>query len=181
VTEREKMLAGEPYEAYDPELVAERRRAREVTARFNAELDDDARMALLRELLGSFGEGSFFERPFFCDYGSNIYVGSKSFVNTNSVFLDSAPITIGDRANIASGVQLLAADHPREVALRAQGVETAKPVTVGDDVWIGAGAILCPGTSVGDGSIVGAGSVVTTDVPAGVVAAGNPCRVIREP
>lgn len=180
MSEREKMLAGEPYDALDPDLVASRLHARVTMDAFNVELDEPARMAMLAELFGAFGEGTFFERPFFCDYGTNTQIGRDSFVNTNCVFLDCALIEIGDRVNVASGVQLLTADHPREAAQRAQGIELAKPVTVGDDVWIGAGAIVCPGVSVGEGSVVGAGSVVTRDVPAGVVAAGNPCRVIRE-
>lgn len=180
VSEREKMLAGEAYDGLDPELVAARRAARALLDRINAELDDVKRMALLAELLGSFGEGSFFERPFYCDYGSNIHVGANSFANTGCVFLDGAAITIGDGVNIASGVQLITADHPREPALRARDVEMTKPVTIGDTVWIGAGAIVLPGITIGDGATVGAGSVVTRDVPANVVAAGNPCRVIRE-
>lgn len=180
MTEREKMLAGLPYDDLDSDLVAGRRHARARMDVFNAELDESRRMAIASELFGSLGEGSVFERPFFCDYGTNIHVGRDSFVNTNAVFLDCGEITIGDRVNIAPGVQLLGADHPREAALRAQGVELAKPVSVGDDAWIGAGVIVCPGVSVGEGSIVGAGSVVVGDVPANVMAAGNPCRVIRE-
>ena len=180
MSEREKMLAGLPYDALDPDLVAGRRHARARTDAINAELDEPRRMAIIAELFGSFGEGSFVERPFFCDYGTNIRIGRDSFVNTNAVFLDCGEITIGDRVNIASGVQLLGADHPREAALRAQGIELAKPVSIGDDAWIGAGAIVCPGVSVGEGSIVGAGSVVVADVPADVIAAGNPCRVIRK-
>lgn len=180
MSEREKMLAGEPYDALDPELVAARLAARELLDRFNAELDDVKRMALLAGLFGSFGAGTYFERPFFCDYGSNIHIGANSFANTGCVFLDGAPITIGDGVNIASGVQLITADHPREPELRARDVEMARPVTIGDTVWIGAGAIVLPGISIGDGATVGAGSVVTRDVPRNVVAAGNPCRVIRE-
>lgn len=180
MSEREKMLAGEPYDGLEPELVAARRAARAVLDRFNAELDEAKRMALLAGLFGSFGEGTFFERPFFCDYGSNIRIGSNSFANTGCVFLDGAPITIGDGVNIASGVQLITADHPRDPALRARDVEMAKPVTIGDTVWIGAGAIVLPGITIGEGATVGAGSVVTRDVPANVVAAGNPCRLIRE-
>ena len=179
MTEREKMVRGLAYDALDPDLVASRRAAHAVIDEFNRELDEPGRMRMLAELFGSFGEGSFVERPFFCDYGTYVHIGRDCFINTGAVILDCAPVTLGDRVNVASGVQLLAADHPREAALRAQRVELAKPVTIGDDVWIGAGAILCPGTSVGEGSIVGAGSVVTRDVPAGVMAAGNPCRVIR--
>lgn len=180
MSEREKMLVGEPYDALDPELVAARRAARELLDRFNAELDEGTRMGLLAGLFGSFGEGTYFERPFFCDYGSNVHIGSNSFANTGCVFLDGATITIGDGVNIASGVQLITADHPREPELRARDVEMAKPIAIGDTAWIGAGAIVLPGISIGDGATVGAGSVVTRDLPANVVAAGNPCRVIRE-
>jgi maltose O-acetyltransferase len=180
MTEREKMIAGEPYDAFDEELTEGRRRARALVARINAELDEEARSRLLAELFGSFQPGAFVEVPFFCDYGDLISMGRDSFVNANCTVLDCAPVTIGDRAQIASGVQLIAADHPREIELRARKVELAKPVTVSEDVWIGAGAIVCPGVTIGAGSIVGAGSVVVRDVPAGVMAAGNPCRVIRE-
>ena len=179
MTEREKMLAGDPYDADDPELVAGRRAARAVMAEFNDDLDEERRMELLGGLLGQCGSGSFVEPPFRCDYGTNIRIGSECFLNFNVVVLDCALVTLGDRVQVGPGVQLLAADHPREPAERARQVELAKPVSVGDDVWIGAGAIVCPGVRVGAGSIIGAGAVVTRDVPAGVVAAGNPCRVIR--
>jgi maltose O-acetyltransferase len=180
MTEREKMIAGKPYDAFDEELTEARRRARALVARINAELDEEARGGLLRELFGSFGEGAFVEVPFFCDYGDLIDMGSDAFMNASCVVLDCAPVRIGARAQLGPGVQLLAADHPREVEARAKKVEMAKPVTVEEDVWIGAGTIVCPGVTIGAGSIVGAGSVVVRDVPAGVVAAGNPCRVIRE-
>ena len=180
MTEREKMLAGLGYDARDPELLAGRRAARAALLKFNGELDEDRRMALLGELLGSFGKGSFVEAPFFCDYGTNTHIGRDCFFNVNVVILDSALVTVGDRAQVAPGVQLLTADHPREASERAAGVELSKPLTVGDDVWIGAGAILCPGVTVGSGSVIGAGSVVTLDVPPAVIAAGNPCRVVRE-
>ena len=180
VTERDKMVAGEPYDAFDPGLVAGRRRARALIARINAELDEGRRSVLLAELLGSFEPGAFVEIPFFCDYGDLISMGRDSFINASCIVLDCAPVRIGDRVQIGPGVQLLAADHPREVDLRARKVELAKPITLEEDVWIGGGAIVCPGVTVGASSIVGAGSVVTRDVPAGVVAAGNPCRVIRQ-
>jgi maltose O-acetyltransferase len=179
VTERDKMVAGEPYDAFDPGLVAGRRRARALVSRINGELDEGRRSALLTELFGSFGPGAFVEVPFFCDYGDLIHIGRDAFLNASCVVLDCARITIGDRVQIGPGVQLLAADHPREVELRARKVELAKPITLEEDVWIGGGAIICPGVTVGAGSIVGAGSVVTRDVRAGVLAAGNPCRMIR--
>lgn len=174
------MMAGEPYDAQDPELLKLRRQAREAMDRFNATLDDGARMALLGELLGALGPDSHVERPFFCDYGFNIHIGRDSFINTNAVFLDGTPITIGDQVNIASGVQLITADHPREPELRLRDVEFSRPVTIGNGAWIGAGAIVCPGVTVGEGAIVGAGSIVVEDIPPRVVAVGNPCRVIRE-
>lgn len=180
MTEREKMIAGEPYDASDPELLELRRRARAAMERFNATLDDGERMEIASELFGSLGDEAHIERPFFCDYGFGIHIGENTFINTNCVFLDEAPITIGDRVNIAPGVQLTTADHPREPELRLQGIEFSRPISIEDGVWIGAGAIVCPGVSVGEGAIVGAGSVVIRDVPPRVMAAGNPCRVIRE-
>lgn len=174
------MLAGELYRADDPELVRARRRCRDLLRRIDAEPEDEARAELFRELLGAFGVSSFIQPPFRCDYGSYIRVGERVFVNFDCTILDCGPVTIGDGVQIASGVQLLAADHPREPELRAAGSELGRPVVIEDNVWLGAGAIVCPGVRVGRDSIVGAGSVVTRDVPAGVVAVGNPCRVIRE-
>jgi len=179
-SEKEKMLAGELYLASDPELVAERRRCRELLRAFNGEPDEEARSPLLRDLLGQVGEAAFVQPPFACDYGYNISLGDDVFINFNAVILDCAPVTIGDRAQIAPGVQLLAADHPRQPELRRELRELARPVTVGANVWIGAGAIVCPGVTVGEDSIIGAGSVVTRDVPPGVIVVGNPCRVVRE-
>jgi maltose O-acetyltransferase len=170
------MLAGDLYDAGDPELVAERERCERLLRAFNASGDQ----ALLGELLGGIGAETYLRAPFFCDYGWNITIGAGSFANFNCVMLDVTPITIGDRVQVASAVQLLAADHPRDVATRASGLENGRPITIEDDVWLGGGAIICPGVTVGQGSIIGAGSVVTRDVPAGVVAAGNPCRMIRE-
>jgi maltose O-acetyltransferase len=170
------MLAGELYLAGDPELVAERARADELLRLFNRDHDQ----AVLRALLGSIGEDSEIRAPFWCDYGYNIRVGAGVFLNFNCVLLDVVPITIGDRVQVGPGVQMLAADHPRDAEARASGRENGQPITVEDDVWLGGGVILCPGVTVGRASVVGAGSVVTRDVPAGVVAAGNPCRVIRQ-
>jgi maltose O-acetyltransferase len=173
------MLAGELYDADDPELVADRTRCERLMHAFNAAPYEDTRSPILEELLGELGEGSFIRPPFFCDYGFNIRLGSGVFLNFNCVILDVMPVTIGDRAQIASAVQILTADHPRDPKLRASGLENGRAIAIGSDTWIGGGAILCPGVTVGEGSIVGAGSVVTRDVPAGVVAAGNPCRVLR--
>ncbi len=174
------MLAGEPYDSSDPDLKASQERAQATVIAFNAEPDTTRRMALLAGLLGSIGEKSVVVPPFFCDYGTNVHLGVDCFVNTGAIFLDCAEIRLGDRTQLGPGVQMLAADHPREPERRAQNIELARPVSIGENCWIGAGAILCPGVSVGAHSVVGAGSVVTRDVPPRVVAAGNPCRVIRE-
>ena len=180
MTEKEKMLAGELYRADDPELVAERLRCEALLRSFNDEPDADARRIALAELLGSLGAGAEVRPPFACDYGYNVAIGAGAFLNFGAVILDVGRVTIGDAVQIGPCVQLLAADHPREPALRRSGAESGAPVTIGDNAWIGAGAIICPGVSVGADSIVGAGSVVTRDVPAGVVAAGVPCRIVRE-
>jgi maltose O-acetyltransferase len=174
------MLAGELYLADDPQLVRERRDCEHVLAAFNRELDEAERERIMRELLGGFGSESYIRPPFFCDYGYNITLGDNVFVNFNCVVLDVVPVTIGSRVQIASGVQLLAADHPLDAGERAAGPEFGTPITIEDDAWLGGGVIVCPGVTVGQGSVIGAGSVVTRDIPAGVVAVGNPCRVVRE-
>jgi maltose O-acetyltransferase len=181
VTEREKMPAGELYLASDPELVAMRRRARRLTRLFNAttEEEPDRRRELLAELFGTVGPRAEIEPDFRCDYGCHIHAGDNLFLNFGCVILDCAEVRLGRDVFCGPGVQILTATHPLDPALRAAGPESAKPIRVGDRVWIGGGAILLPGVSVGDGSTIGAGSVVTRDVPAGVVAAGNPCRVLR--
>jgi maltose O-acetyltransferase len=180
-SERAKMLRGDLYLASDPELTAARMRARDLWQRLNA-LPAGAvleRAGLLRELLGSAGPGATIEPPFYCDYGTQIHLGAEVFVNYNCVFLDPAPIRIGDQAMLAPNVQLLTADHPREAEARVAGRELARPITIGPRAWIGAGTIVCPGVTIGADTTIGAGSVVVRDVPDGVVAAGNPCRVIR--
>jgi maltose O-acetyltransferase len=173
------MLAGELYIAADPELVADREACERALRAYNAEGDEDERARMMRELLGAFGDESSIRPPFFCDYGSNIRIGANAFLNFNCVILDVVPITIGDRVQIASAVQLLAADHPLDAVERASGREFGAPITVEDDVWLGGGVVICPGVTVGSRSVIGAGSVVTRDVPDDVLAAGNPCRVIR--
>jgi maltose O-acetyltransferase len=179
-SERDKMLGGELYRASDPDLVAARARCRSLLRRYNVEADTSERESILRELLGKVGEGVAIESPFACDYGSNIYVGESVFVNFNTVILDCADVVIGDATQIASAVQIVAADHPRDAPTRRTGLELARPISIGANVWIGSAAVVCPGVSIGDNSVIGAGSVVTRDVPAGVVAIGNPCRVLRE-
>jgi maltose O-acetyltransferase len=180
-TEREKMLRGELYIANDPELVIARTRARQLWQRFNASAADDAkrRTDLLRELLGQVGANSWIEPPFYCDYGTRIDLGDSVFVNMNCVFLDPAPIHIGDLTQLGPGVQLLTADNPRDAAARSAGPESSRPIVIGRRVWLGGGVIVCPGVTIGDDTTVGAGSVVIRDLPPGVVAAGNPCRIVR--
>jgi maltose O-acetyltransferase len=180
-TEREKMLRGDLYLAFDPELVAARTRAKAVLREYNRfdDGDNEGRLRILRGLLGAMGEGVWIEPPFFCDYGDNIRLGDRVYFNTNCVVLDAADVTIGSDVLFGPSVQVYAATHPLEYDVRRSGLELARPIAVGDDVWIGGGAILCPGVRIGSRSIIGAGSVVTRDVPDGVVAAGNPCRVIR--
>ena len=163
------------YDPMQPELVEARRRARGLLARYNASPEDQ----LLRELLARVGAEPFVEPPFFCDYGTNTSIGDRFYANTGCIFLDSAPVTIGDRVLFGPAVQLLGATHPLEAGLRAQGLEYAAPIAIGDDAWLGGGAIVLPGVTIGDRAVVGAGSVVTRDVPADVVVAGNPARVIR--
>jgi maltose O-acetyltransferase len=191
-TERERMVRGAPYDTRDPELLALAHRARALLARYAAtpSTDADARHALLARLLGDVGEGVWIEPPFFCDYGVNIRIGPTSFVNTNCVFLDSAEIRIGRNALIAPAVQLLTATHPLRAAERivseaerAPGRSPyrthARPITIGDDVWIGAGTIVLPGVAIGDAVTIGAGSLVTSDIPSHSLAFGQPCRVQR--
>jgi len=178
VTEREKMLAGDAYWPRDPELLGLYRRARGLLAEFSS-----GNTEALGRLLGAMGTEVWIEAPFFCDYGVNIRIGSHCFVNYNCVFLDDNLITIGDNVLIGPAVQLYTATHPivPEERIRAGGYVTrALPISIGDDCWIGGGAMIMPGMSVGEGSTVGAGSVVTKDVPARCFAAGNPCRVIRK-
>jgi maltose O-acetyltransferase len=173
------MLAGQLYRAGDPELVADRAHAERLLRSLNMLPEQSERRRLLDELLGSVGERVEIRPPFFCDYGFNIHIGADSFLNFNCVILDTVAVTIGDRVQIGSAVQILAADHPLDPEARRTGVESGRPVVIEDDVWIGAGAILVPGVTIGTGSVIGAGSVVTRDIPAGVVAVGNPCRVLR--
>ena len=181
-TEKERMLAGEPYDPLDPQLAAERRRARLLFKALNDTRDDqpEERARLIRELIPAAGAGVLVEPPFYCDYGTNITLGERVFFNFNCVVLDAAPVRVGSGVLFGPAVQIYAATHPLGAAGRRTGLEAGRPVEVGDDVWVGGGAILCPGVRVGARSVVGAGSVVTRDIPAGVFAAGNPCRVIRE-
>ena len=173
------MLAGQEYMANDPDLVADGQRAAELTARLNAELDRARRRELLGELLGSFGVNSTIRSEFRCDYGYNVHVGANVFVNWGAVFLDVGPITVGDFVQIGPNVQLLTATHPLDVGRRREGWEGSAPITICDDVWLGGGVIVLPGVTIGAGTVVGAGAVVTRDLPAGVLAVGNPAQVVR--
>jgi maltose O-acetyltransferase len=180
-SERQKMLAGELYSATDPELVADHLHAQNLLSAFNATRAEAAaeRRDLLMELLGLFGRGSVLKPPFRCDYGYNILIGQNVFVNYDCVFLDCNRITIGDDVKIGPAVQIHTAQHPTDPEIRRSGLESALPVTIGDNAWIGGGAILLPGITIGADTVVGAGSVVTRDLPPGVIAAGNPCRILR--
>lgn len=180
-SEREKMVAGELYDPQDAQLVALRAHARDLLWNLNATRESDAvvRSRILSELFGSCGEGVWLQPPFYCDYGSNIHLGEKVYFNFNCVLLDVCEIRVGARTLFGPAVQIYAATHPLDSELRKTR-ELGKPVTIGSDVWVGGGAIICPGVTIGDKSVIGAGSVVTKDVPAGVLAVGNPCRVIRE-
>lgn len=181
-TERDKMLAGDLYQGFDSELVAARRRARVLMAEYNASGPDEVekREQLLRRLIGTVGNGAVIEPPFSCDYGEFIELGEGVYLNFHCIFLDCNWIRVGARTMFGPAVQVYTATHPVSAVERRKGPEMAYPVTIGSDVWVGGGAIICPGVTIGDGSTIGAGSVVTKDVPPNVLAAGNPCRVIRE-
>src|SRR5215831_7768306 len=181
LTEREKMLAGELYDAMDPELVSARERARDLCQRLNAtrEGERELRRTVLRELFARGGDTAWMQPPFYCDYGSNIQLGERVFFNFNCVVLDVCSVRIGDYTLFGPAVQIYTATHPMNAELRRKQ-EFAKPVEIGSDVWVGGGAIICPGVKIGWKSVIGAGSVVTRDIPDRVFAAGNPCRVIRE-
>ncbi|MFT3775340.1 MAG: sugar O-acetyltransferase [Minicystis sp.] len=175
------MLAGELYDPLDPQLSDARRRARLLSKALNDTRDDqtEERARLIRELIPAAGAGVWIEPPFHCDYGTNITLGDKVFFNFNCVVLDVAPVRIGSGVLFGPAVQIYAATHPLRAAERRTGLELGRPIEIGDDVWVGGGAILCPGVRIGARSVIGAGSVVTRDVPEGVLAVGNPCRVVR--
>ncbi|MDO5658045.1 MAG: sugar O-acetyltransferase [Paracoccus sp. (in: a-proteobacteria)] len=177
-TEKEKMLAGELFDPGDAELSAMRNRAAEWMVRYNASLAAPSaeRHAMLQEIMAKVGKGAAIRPPFHCDYGSQISLGAGVFLNFNCVILDVGPVTIGDGTLIGPGVQILTADHPRDPALRASGVESGHAVSIGRNVWIGGGALILPGVTVGDDAIIGAGAVVTRDVAPGARVAGNPAR-----
>jgi maltose O-acetyltransferase len=180
-SEHQKMLAGELYDPTDPELLLGRRRARDLCRALNSTREDEGRerRQLCMELFGSGGEKVWIEPPFFCDYGSNISLGAKCFFNYNCVILDVCQVDIGQHTLFGPAVQIYTATHPLDAELR-RSQEFGKPIEIGSDVWVGGGAIICPGVRIGSRSVIGAGSVVTRDIPEGVFAAGNPCRVLRQ-
>jgi maltose O-acetyltransferase len=182
-TMRERMLAGDPYIADDPELAEASAAAMDLTAAYNATTarQRPLRRQLLERLLGAVGEGTEIRPPLYVDYGTHVRIGARSFANYGLVALDVAAITIGDDVQIGPGVQLLTPTHPVEAEPRRQKWEAAEPITIGDNVWLGGGVIVLPGVTIGADTVVGAGSVVTRDLPAGVVAVGNPARVVRTP
>lgn len=181
MTQKQRMLVGELYRADDPELVAETARAAAWMARYNAATTADAadRLSLLVGGLGAVGTGVIVRSPFYCDYGYNIQLDDGVFLNFGCVILDVVAVRIGAGTQIGPGVQILTADHPRDPATRGQMLEFGRPITIGRNIWIGGGALVLPGVTIGDDAIIGAGSVVTRDVPAGSTVAGNPARAVR--
>jgi maltose O-acetyltransferase len=179
-SEREKMLRGELYDASSPELVQARERARDLLQALNATRESElaARRRLLCELFAQGGESAIIQPPFYCDYGFNIELGERVYFNFNCVVLDVCRVRIGSYTLFGPAVQIYTATHPLDAKLR-RTVESGAPIEIGADVWIGGGALILPGVRIGSGAVIGAGSVVTRDVPEGVLAAGNPCCVIR--
>ncbi len=174
------MLAGELYRPDDPEIVADQAATAKWLARYNAAAGStpDELRAVLAERIPYLGRGVVIRPPFFCDYGSNIRLGDGVFLNFNCVILDVVTVTIGDRTQVGPAVQIYTADHPRDAKTRREGLEFGRPIHIGEDVWIGGGAIILPGVTIGDGAVIGAGSVVTRNVEAGAIAAGNPARSV---
>jgi maltose O-acetyltransferase len=181
-TEKEKMLAGELYTGEDPHLKTERSETRILLKKYNDSTDDQRllRKEILRKLIGGYNKGLYIEPPFYCDYGSHISVGENVYFNFNCVVLDVNKISIGSRTLFGPNVQIYAATHPMDHKIRAEMLEFGKPVSIGSDVWVGGGAIICPGVHIGDRTVIGAGSVVTKDIPSDCFAAGNPCKVIKK-
>lgn len=182
ITEKEKMLDGQLYDAnYDPALIAERKACKTILHQINSlsPENDSQRYDLLKKIIGK-SKGSFIiESPFHCDYGYNIELGKNFYMNVNCVILDEAKVTFGDNVFIAPGCGFYTAGHPFDVAQRNSGLEYARPITIGNNVWIGGNVVVVPGVTIGDNCVIGAGSVVVKDIPANSLAAGNPCKVIR--
>ena len=180
-TEKDKMIAGELYDPLDQQLSEERLRTRLLIKELNDTREDqvEERSRILKELIPHAGDGLWLQPPFYCDYGTNIKLGERVFFNFNCVVLDVTYVTIGSRTLFGPNVQIYTATHPLNHIERASGLEFAKPIVIGEDVWIGGSVVICPGVTIGDRSVIGAGSVVTRDIPPDVFAAGNPCKVIR--
>jgi len=181
-TEKEKMIAGEPYYPSDPQLLEESKVARRLVRQFNdSDVDSvELRKQLLGQLLGNSGPKIYMEPPFRCDYGYNISVGDSFYANFGCVMLDVCPIEIGRNVMLGPNVQIYTATHPLDPEERNSGIESGKPIKIGNSVWIGGGTIINPGVTIGEGTTIGSGSVVTKDIPPYVVAVGNPCRVIKQ-
>lgn len=181
LTEKEKMIAGELYNPLDEELINDRVRTRLLLKQLNELREDESqhRIRIVKDLLPNAEQGLWLQPPFYCDYGYNMHLGEKVFFNFNCVVLDVCPVTIGSRTLIGPNVQIYTAMHPMNHEERASGVEFAKPITIGSDVWLGGSVVICPGVNIGDRAIIGAGSVVTKNIPPDVFAAGNPCKIIR--
>ena len=181
-TQRERMLAGDLYLASEPRLAAENARAIRLSERYNRLSVDDAveRRRILEELLGFVGEEVVIRAPFQCDYGFQLHIGARTFVNFGLIALDVATIIIGEDVQIGPNVQLLTATHPLDPETRRAKWESGEPIVIGDNVWLGGGVIVCPGVTIGENTVVGAGAVVVKNLPANVIAVGNPARVIRE-
>lgn len=181
MTEKEKMLSGQLYDASDAQLIKERKRARLLFQQINRQDDTQlkSRLGQMKTLLGTVGKRFYFEPPFYCDYGSNIHLGDNVFFNFNCCFLDVMEICFGNNVMLGPNVQLYTATHPMNKHERSTMLEYAKPIKIGNDVWIGGGAIICPGVTIGNGVVIGAGAVVTKDIPDDVFAGGNPAKVIK--
>ncbi len=175
------MLAGEFYNALDKELAQERTECRLLLKQLNDSREDEPRLRreLLKKLIPHAGKNLWIQPPFYCDYGSNLFIGERVFFNFNCVILDVTQVEIGSRSMFGPNVQIYTATHPMDHKERASMLEFAKPVSIGEDVWIGGSAVICPGVSIGDRSVIGAGSVVTKNIPSDVFAAGNPCKIIK--
>ena len=182
MTEKEKMLNSEYHFGYDEQLVKEREEAKDLCFEFNniKASDREKRLEIVKRLFGSAGKNPWIESPFYCDYGYNISVGDNFYANHNVIILDVNKVTIGNNVLIAPNVGIYTAAHPLDCELRREGIEFAKPITIGNDVWIGGNVVILPGVTIGDNTIIGAGSVVTKDIPANVVAVGNPCRIVKK-
>ncbi|MCU0483332.1 MAG: sugar O-acetyltransferase [Chloroflexi bacterium] len=180
MTERQRMLTGESYNCLDPDLEADRQRAKALLRRYNLAASEAERQEILREMLGRIGHDTIIEPPFYCSYGQNISIGDHVFLNVMCTVLDGAEVHIGHHVMVGPAVQIYTAAHDLRAELRIQGREIARPIAIEDNAWVGGGAILLPGVTVGRNAVVGAGAVVSRDVPANTVVAGSPARVIRE-